>query len=415
MEGGTGIFYYSMNCRAESLEEIMVKKPTYDIVDEIARFDERDTVFAREALVPGSAEEREYHGRHPERAEVDLRLARFITGKMEEGRGVDRVAKALYESHFVTASALAMPSIVDGIPSKESIDWSPRDAAERIKKYSRLIGADDVRIGPLRPEWVYSHRGSRPFFAEDYINRPYFEGKPEGYQGSLYGEPVELRHRTAISLAFRQDIDMIGTGSSRAVDFEGGRVYTKSVLASVQLARFIRALGFPARAHHLRNYLICVVPVAVDSGLGELARSGYLVSRSLGANFRLAAVTTDMELEYDEPVDLGIQDFCGKCKKCAVNCPSGAIEAGEKTVVRGISKWQINPEACLQYWGRTGYTCAICQAVCPWTKPQNLFHRFVAAMAVNVPRIRRVLVLGDDIVYGAKFRPKRVPSWLRDG
>ncbi|MBN1165006.1 MAG: reductive dehalogenase [Candidatus Krumholzibacteriota bacterium] len=392
----------------------MVRKPTYEIAGEIGRFDERDTVFAREALVEGSDEELDYHRRHPERAEVDRRLARFILNKLEGSGELDPVARALYESHFVPAAALALPDMVDGRPGGFSAGWSPRTAALKVKAFARLIGADEVRIGPLRREWVYTHKGSRPFFKESYVNPPFFEGIPDHYQGTLYGDAIELNHQTAISMGFMQEKDMVATGSSRAVDFECGRVYMQSVVSSVQLARFIRSLGYRARAHHLRNYLIMLVPVAVDSGMGELARAGYVVSRKMGANFRLSAVTTDMPLEYDEPVDIGIQDFCEKCKKCATNCPAGAITEGEKTVVRGINKWQINPEACLQYWGKTGYTCAVCQAVCPWTKPRNYFHRFVATLAVNAPPLRRALVLGDDLVYGARFRHRAVPDWLAD-
>lgn len=392
----------------------MAEEPTYEIEGEITRFDERDTVFSREALVEGSPQEGDYHRRHPERIEIDRRLARFIVSKMEGGGEVDRVARAIYEAHFMPPSALALPDMVDGEAEGEGIGWSPGEGARRIKEFARLVGADDVRIGPLRPEWVYSHRGSRPFFDEDYVNRPYFQGRPEGYQGAGYGDGIELSHPAAISLAFGQDRELAATGATRAVDFEVGRVYAQSVLASVQLARFVRGLGYEARAHHLRNYLVLCVPVAVDSGIGELARCGYIVSRTLGANFRLSAVTTTMPLAFDPPVDLGIQDFCRKCRKCAVNCPSGAIPRGEKTVVRGVRKWAIDPEACLQYWGKTGYTCSICQAVCPWTKPQNLFHRTVAAAAVHIPAVRRALVLGDDVVYGARFRPKSLPAWLED-
>ena len=390
----------------------MAKGPAYEIIGEISRFDERDTVFSREALVPGSAEEIEYHRRNPGLSEVDARLSRFIISKMEGGEDVDRLARAVYESHFIPPAALALPGMVDGDPESPGIEWDREDASARIKEFGRRLGADDVRIGPLKKEWVYSHRGSRPFFGEGYINPPYFRGIPEGYSGRLYGDEIELDHPSAISLAFRQDRDMTATGSSRAVDFEVGRIYALSALVSVQLARFIRALGWKARAHHLRNYLVLCVPVAVDAGIGELARCGYIVSRSLGADFRLATVTTDMPLAYDAPVDLGMRDFCSKCEKCAINCPSGAIPRGEMTEVRGIRKWKLNPEACLLYWGRTGYTCSICQTVCPWTKPDNIFHRSVAAAAVNVPWIRRALALGDDIVYGARFRPARLPGWL---
>lgn len=392
----------------------MARNPTYEIEGSISRFDERDTVFSREALVPGSPEEIEYHRLHPESIEVDTRLARFIQNKMEGGAGVDNFAKAIYESNFITSAFLAFPDMVDGPAAPEKTPWSPAEAARRIKIYARLLGADEVRIGPLRQEWVYTNRGSRPFFSEGYVNPPYFSGIPEGYQGAMYGDRIALGHRHAVSLAFRQRKDYVATGSSRAVDFEVGRVYAKSVVASVQLARFIRALGYPARAHHLRNYCILAVPVAVDSGIGELARCGYIVSRALGANFRLSTVTTDLPLVYDDPVDIGIQDFCEKCKKCAVNCPAGAIPEGGKTLYNGVRKWKLNAESCLQYWGHTGYTCSVCQAVCPWTKPDKIFHRAVAATAVHVPWIRRALVIGDDVVYGAKFNAKPDPPGFED-
>lgn len=379
----------------------------------MTRFDERDTVFSREALVWGSPEEVEYHRANPDKADVDRRLARFILAKMDGGAGVDRFAKAIYESHFITSAALALPDMVDGVPAPERIERDPAEASEAVRRYARAIGADDVRIGPLRSEWVYSHRGSRPFFGDGgYVNEPYFAGIPPGYAGARYGAPVSCDHPTAVSLAFRQEKALIATGPSRAVDFEVGRVYARSVIASVQLARFIRALGWPARAHHLRNYLVLCVPVAVDAGIGEIARCGYAVSRSLGANFRLSTVTTSMPLAHDRPVDIGMQDFCEKCRKCADNCPAGAIPKGEKSVVRGVRKWRIDPEACLQYWGRAGYTCSICAAVCPWTKPRNVLHRTVAAAAAHLPWIRRALVLGDDIVYGKRPRPKPVPPWL---
>jgi reductive dehalogenase len=390
----------------------MSGRPTYEIIGGVARFDERDTVFSREALRPGSPEEREYHRRHPERAEVDRRLARFIERKMESEAPQDQFGRAVYEANFIPPAALALPDMVDGVPAGRLMKRSPAEAAAVIKALGRRLGADEVRIGPLRPEWVYSHRGARPFFRESYINAPYFRGIPGEYQGARYGDPITLTHRSAISLAFRQDREFVGTGSTQAVDFEGGRVYSSSALVSVAIARFIRASGYPARAHHLRNYLVMVVPVAVDAGMGELGRCGYVVSRAFGANFRLVCVTTDLPVEHDGPVDIGMQDFCEKCEKCALNCPAQAIPRGPKIIVGGIRRWKLDEEACLAYWGRTGYSCAICQVVCPWTKPQRAFHRFVATLAVHVPPIRKLLVFGDDIVYGKRFNPRPIPGWL---
>jgi reductive dehalogenase len=277
---------------------------------------------------------------------------------------------------------------------------------------SHFLGADAVGAGPLRQEWVYSHRGARPFFFSQEPNPPLFEGMPVSYTGKLWGDSIDINHRNAIALGFAQDLDVLRSGPCEASDLEIGRVYAKSALAACQLASFIRSLGYAARAHHVRNYCVLVVPVAVDAGLGELARSGHLLHKVYGLNLRLSCVTTDMPLEHDTPVDIGVQRFCEKCLKCARSCPVGAIPQGPKTVVGGVRKWQMDPEKCLLYWSKTDAACVICQVVCPWTKAPSLFHKSVAHLASKVGWMTPALVLGDDIFYGRRFKRRRAPGWL---
>ena len=148
--------------------------PPYEITGPVQRIDERDTLFSREALAPGSEHERAYHARFPERAKVDRELARFIENKMASTRPADTWDRAIYAAHFVTTAALGLPGMVDGPGSGLSVELSPTDAALRLKAFAGSVGADEVRIGPLCSEWVYSHRGARPFFPEPYVNAPYF-------------------------------------------------------------------------------------------------------------------------------------------------------------------------------------------------------------------------------------------------
>ncbi len=388
-------------------------RPTYEIVGELSRFDERNTVFSRERLAPGSPEERAYHAAHPELVEIDRRIATFIEVVSRPEAGASQVDAALYSATFDPIAGLALPDVVDGDVASTQVETDPAAMAARIKALARHLGADNVRIGPLNPAWVYSHRGTPPFFADYRPNLPHFGGLPEGYRDLRWGDPIEVPHRYAISMAFDQDRDLLRTGGTPFSDFEVGRVYALSALVATQLATYIRALGWPARAHHLRNYGVLVVPVAVDAGLGELGRCGYLMHPRLGANLRLACVTTDLPLALDSPVDLGAQDFCAKCLKCAVNCPSGAIPKGDKVVVRGVRKWQIDPVKCLLYWGHLGSACTICQTVCPWSRPPTLLHRIMARIAFRVPPARRFLIWADDLVYGARFRPASPPAWSR--
>lgn len=390
-----------------------VDRPTYEIVGELSRFDERDTLFSRERLVPGSPEERAYHAAYPELVEIDRRIAAFIETVSRPEESVSQADAALYSATFDPIAGLALPDVVDGQVAPTRVEAGPGEMAGRIKPLARWLGADDVRIGPLNPAWVYSHRGAPPFFAGYQSNPPHFSGLPEDYRGLQWGDPIEVPHRYAISMAFAQDRDLLRTGGTPFSDFEIGRAYALGALVATQLAAYIRALGWPARAHHLRNYGVAVVPVALDAGLGELGRCGYLIHPRLGANLRLACVTTDLPLALDPPVDLGIQDFCARCLKCAVNCPSGAIPKGDKVVVRGVRKWRIDPVKCLLYWAHLGSACAICQTICPWSRPPTLLRRIMTQIASHVPPARRFLIWADDLVYGARFRPAPPPAWSR--
>ncbi len=389
-----------------------VDRPTWKIVGPRERVDERETLFARERLVPGSPEEEAFHRSHPELEEVDRKLAGFIQEMSGPGGGrVPKRAVAFYQATFDPVAALALPDVVDGPTAPEKVEMDPARASEILKGLARFLGADRVRVGPLDQAYVYSRKGCPPFFPDYRANPPFFTGTPESMKDTRWGDSVELPHAFAVSMAFAQDLDMIRSSPSPESDLEVGRVYARAALAAVHLARFIRSLGYPARAHHLRSSAVMLVPVAADAGLGEPARSGYLLAPGLGLNFRISCVTTDMPLAVDKPIDMGVQDFCAKCLKCARACPAGAIPKGEKVVERGVRKWVIEREKCLLFWSRIGSACAICQAACPWSKPSTLFHRFVGWTAEHLPFSRRFLAWADDLFYGKTPRPRPLPPW----
>jgi epoxyqueuosine reductase QueG len=143
-------------------------------------------------------------------------------------------------------------------------------------------------------------------------------------------------------------------------------------------------------------------PVAHAAGLGELGRMGYLISPRFGARIRLGAVTTDLPLIPDRPVVFGVQDFCSACRKCAVNCPSGAIPAEGKEWVRGVEKWQLGIEKCLHYWRVLGTDCGLCMKVCPYSHPPSFVHNLVRCGIGRSAFARKVSIWGDDLLYGRK-------------
>jgi reductive dehalogenase len=196
-----------------------------------------------------------------------------------------------------------------------------------------------------------------------------------------------------------------------AANLEVGKAYTQMATLAISLANAIASLGYPARAHHVRNYLILQVPVAIDAGMGELSRAGFVLHPKLGTNPRLVTVTTDLPVVYDKPIDFGLQAFCANCKICADACPSGAISKGDKVERNGVMVWDIDEVACLKYWGTNGVSCAVCQVSCPWTKHGSWIHDLARNFASSGGAAGSILAALDKIFYG-EYSQRKDPDWL---
>lgn len=296
----------------------------------------------------------------------------------------------LYETLFASARGLALECDVDGEPARGRVEIDPSEAASRVKEHARLLGAGVVRTGPLRPEWVYSHVG-RSF------------GDAAGF--TAWGTPIDLSHHAhAIAMAFRMDLDFVKSAPEFPTLIATGAAYALAAHVAVRLAGYIRSLGYSARAHHVYNYRVLAVPVAVDCGLGELSRAGFLLTREFGLGARIGIVTTDMPLDHDGPVDIGVQSFCERCEICAERCPSGAIPFGPKTEHNGVMKWKLDAERCYRYWHTVGTDCSICMATCPWTKPPIWLHRGASRLATVAGPHQSLMVAGEKLFYGARRR-----------
>ena len=156
-----------------------------------------------------------------------------------------------------------------------------------------------------------------------------------------------------------------------------------------------------------------MVPLAIDAGLGELGRQGYLIADRYGPRVRLFAVQTDMPLVPDSPVDLGAEKFCEACLKCAESCPSRSTPKDqEKKVDRGIERWKLNEETCFKYWGKVGTDCCVCMAVCPFSRPYRSIHKLVRYILRHSHLARRVFPHIDNILYGRRWKPRKALDWI---
>jgi len=376
----------------------VVEAPTYekDRVGNIRRWDERDILFARKDLFryfgTNSPEYRAYYEAHPHHLEYDANVGN-LAGLGKTG-GVDT---PMFEAQFEVVEKIGAERFVDGEPTPYRVPIAPARASEKVKALTRFLGADLVKIGPLRQEWVYTHVGRSG-------------GNAPGYES--WGSPVDLSHHpNAIAMAFQMDYPLSQTAPDFPTLLATAKGYARGAWVSIQLAEYIRMLGYSARAHHLNNYRVIAVPVAADCGLGELSRAGYLITREFGLGLRLAIVTTDMPLTHDRPIDIGVQSFCEQCEICAKECPIGAIPLGEKMEYNGIRKWKLDEEKCYRYWHAVGTDCSICMMSCPWTQPRNWFHRSLSWIATLKGPHQALMARADRLLSG-KYESAPRPGFI---
>jgi ferredoxin len=352
------------------------------------KVDERDVIFAREEYLPGTEKYDLYYAARPENREIDDKIRQLPELLTPGGKYYDPIRSAYVESQFEIQKDLV--DDVDGPVSSRRQTIDAKEASGIVKRMAFHLGADSVGIARLNPYHVYSHVGRGP---------------------EPWGAEIKNEHPYAVAFAVEMDYHKVEEAPGIGISEETARQYAQVQRISIVLAEFIRQLGYPARAHIPgSNYQVMLPPVAYDAGLGEIGRLGYLISPRFGARLRLGGVTTEIPLEPDEPIRFGVQDFCEKCKKCAHNCPPGAIPFGSKTVVRGIEKWQIGTERCYHYWRVIGTDCGLCMKVCPFSHPDRLVHNILRRGIKRSSFARSVSVFGDDLLYGKRIYPREVET-----
>ncbi len=340
------------------------------------------TTFIDEARVP----------RVPKRADMFARAQFGDMGKpLQDGAKGGYYARKAAPSMAQRRALGAFVLLQDGQAVPEKADLHPRDAAELVKATSYFLGADAVGLSRC-PDWTwYSHDAA--------------------------GEPLDPPHDHAISMIIDQGFDTMegASGDDWISVAQSMRAYLRFSLLGGVVARQLRNLGYKAKAHTVLDGEVLQPPLLLLSGLGEVSRIGEVILNPyLGPRLKSGVVTTDLPLEHDKPIDFGLQSFCEACKKCARECPSGAITAGPKLMFNGYEIWKSDSQKCATYRITTpgGAMCGRCMKTCPWNLEGVLGDAVFRWAAMKVPGSAPALAKLDDMLNRGDLNP--VKKWWWD-
>jgi len=175
------------------------------------RIDERDTMFARARLQPGSPEYLYYYLHRPENKKQDDHTRSKLGYLTPETKYADPYLFASARGSFFMTDLLHRA--VDGPVSVHQHKLSSREMTDYLKGLAYYFGARQVGVAALEPHHIYSHVGRGT---------------------GTYGEPINLDHKFAIAFTVEMDFDMVGSSPLPPTIMESARQYVEAARNAVR-------------------------------------------------------------------------------------------------------------------------------------------------------------------------------------
>jgi reductive dehalogenase len=297
---------------------------------------------------------------------------------------------------------------------------SKEEAATSIKSAARTFGAIRCGITKRDKRWDYD-----PLY--DILNE-----RTLSWEKDFPFEP-----KTVIVILVPMDYDNIATAPAWTAEGSIGNGYVIMAQIANQMAKFVRGLGYHAVG--AGNDLGNSVAYGIAAGLGEGGRNAQLLAPGLGPRHRICKVYTDLEfVEYDQPHQWGITEFCLSCGECAKACPSHALPLVEDVDGGyglaptyehsdepgytwnnqvGVKKFYADSKKCFDFWIENDSACGNCITACTFNEP-DYWHHWLSMAAVSVaPSALHTLMshMHPLFGYGAVDDPAKVEKYWKTG
>lgn len=318
------------------------------------KYDERETLFSRVALKKGTREYKEFYKKNKEYKKEDDKM-RNVSFR-NNLRKSDRFKELFFP--LTKDNKTYIKTVFDMSESKQvnskRVKVNP-DFASNLKEITKYYGATSAGIVSLSDYSFYSHHG----------------GLSEEVNMDTYGKKILPKYKTAIVYTVLMDKEQINRGPQFEELLATEEAYVGVATVGSRLTMYLKELGYKSMFNNSEFYLSPLVPLAYDAGLGEIGMCNHLVTKEYGNNVRLGAVFTTLEVNYDEPVDFGLTEFCKRCALCLSNCPSKAITHLPRPV-NGRNFYKFHDNRCFDMWIKSGTDCGTCISTCPFTQGIDL-------------------------------------------
>jgi reductive dehalogenase len=275
----------------------------------------------------------------------------------------------------------------------------PAAMTRHIKAVAHYMGADFIVVARAHPTMLYA--GTR------YVQ----DGTAEDAYESQSPEELVKRFPYLIVVATAWPYHTLQAHRHHIGDSAYHVSQMKGNMILKSLEGYIKELGYTA----LRG-VSNPQAAGLAGGMGELGRNGLIINEKFGARIHMPdPIMTDLPLVPGQPADLGVEDFCKVCRKCAINCPTNSISFGDKVVFNGVQKYKINWLTCYKlrpYTHEHWSSCLTCATVCPFTKPNSWWRDMTIWALHNCPiparpALVKTLKAIDDRFWGVT-RQRRV-------